>query len=316
VRAIVTGGAGFIGSNLVDALLGRGVEVTVIDNLSTGREANLHQALERGARLAVIDILDPADVTAAFAQEQPDVVFHLAAQIDVRKSLARPAWDAEINVMGTINVLEAARGVDGVRVVNTSTGGAIYGEADVIPTPETATPRPEAAYGQSKFAAEGYCSLYARLYGLSVVTLRYGNVYGPRQDPLGEAGVVAMFCGRLMQAARPTVYGDGLQTRDYVYVGDAVEANILAAARTDVTGPVNIGTGRPSTVLDLVEAMGELSGAEDFSPIFEPGRFGELMHSCLDVTRARELLGWEASTALLDGLRRTMAATLPVPPAD
>jgi UDP-glucose 4-epimerase len=312
VRAVVTGGAGFIGSNLVDALLAGGAEVSVIDNLSTGREANLHQAIEHGARLRVIDILDPDDVNRAFDEDQPEVVFHMAAQIDVRKSLARAAWDAEINVMGTINVLEAARRVDGVRVVNTSTGGAIYGAADVIPTPETAETRPEAAYGQSKLSAEGYCGLYTRLYGLSTVTLRYGNVYGPRQDPLGEAGVVAMFCGRLMLGGRPTVYGDGLQTRDYVYVGDVVEANLAAAARRDVAGSINIGTGRPSTVLDLVAAMGELAGA-DFAPIFEPPRLGELMHSCLDVTRAREELGWQASTELLDGLRRTMAHTLPAP---
>jgi UDP-glucose 4-epimerase len=261
----------------------------------------------------VIDILDPADVNSVFDAAQPEVVFHLAAQIDVRKSLTRPAWDAEINVMGTINVLEAARRVDGIRLVNTSTGGAIYGEADVIPTPESAPARPEAAYGQSKLAAEGYCALYERLYGLSTVTLRYGNVYGPRQDPLGEAGVVAMFCGRLMLGTRPTVYGDGLQTRDYVYVGDVVEANLAAAARRDVGGAFNVGTGRPSTVLDLVEAMGELAGAGDFEPLFEPPRLGELMHSCLDVTRAREALGWRSSTGLLDGLRLTMAHTLPAP---
>lgn len=313
MRAIVTGGAGFIGSNLVDSLLGAGAEVTVIDNLSTGREANLHQALERGARLRVIDVLDADDVNRTFDEEQPEVVFHMAAQIDVRKSLTRAAWDAEINVLGTINVLEAARRVDRIRVVNTSTGGAIYGDADVIPTPETAPARPEAAYGQSKLAAEGYCGLYERLYGLSTVTLRYGNVYGPRQDPLGEAGVVAMFCGRLMLGGRPTVYGDGLQTRDYVYVGDVVEANLAAAARSEVRGPINIGTGRPSTVIDLVDAMTELSAAANFSPVFEPPRLGELMHSCLDVTRARELLGWRASTGLVDGLRRTMAATIPAP---
>jgi UDP-glucose 4-epimerase len=313
VRAIVTGGAGFIGSNLVDALLGAGAEVTVIDNLSTGREANLHQALERGARLRVIDVLDADDVNRVFDADQPEVVFHLAAQIDVRKSLTRAAWDAEINVLGTINVLEAARRVDGIRVVNTSTGGAIYGDADVIPTPETAPARPEAAYGQSKLAAEGYVGLYQRLYGLSAVTLRYGNVYGPRQDPLGEAGVVAMFCGRLMLGGRPTVYGDGLQTRDYVYVGDAVEANLAAAACRDATGSINIGTGRPSTVLDLVAAMAELSGSGDFSPVFEAARLGELMHSCLDVSRARDVLGWRATTELVEGLRRTMAATIPAP---
>jgi UDP-glucose 4-epimerase len=313
MRAVVTGGAGFIGSNLVDALLGAGADVTVIDNLSTGREANLHQAIERGARLRVIDILDADDVNAVFDTDQPEVVFHMAAQIDVRKSLVRPAWDAEINVMGTINVLEAARRVDGVRLVNTSTGGAIYGEADILPTPETAPSRPEAAYGQSKHAAEGYCELYRRLYGVSTVTLRYGNVYGPRQDPLGEAGVVAMFCGRLMLGARPTVYGDGLQTRDYVYVGDVVEANLAAAARSDVHGPINVGTGRESTVLDLVDAMSELAGSSDFSPVFEPARLGELMRSCLNVDRAREAIGWRSQTELVDGLRRTMAHTLPAP---
>ncbi|MGI8803048.1 MAG: NAD-dependent epimerase/dehydratase family protein [Solirubrobacteraceae bacterium] len=313
MRAVVTGGAGFIGSNLADALLGAGAEVTVIDNLSTGREANLHQALERGARLRVIDVLDADDVNAAFDEDQPDVIFHLAAQIDVRKSLSRPAWDAEVNVMGTINVLEGARRIDGVRLVNSSTGGAIYGEAELRPTPETAPARPGAAYGQSKLSAEGYCDLYARLYGLRVVTLRYGNVYGPRQDPLGEAGVVAMFCGRLMLGARPTVYGDGLQTRDYVYIGDVVEANLAAAARREVSGPINIGTGRGSSVLDLVEAMGELAGAGDFSPLFEPPRLGELMHSCLDVTRAQAALGWAASTELRDGLRLTVSATVPAP---
>ncbi len=313
MRAIVTGGAGFIGSNLVDALIGAGADITVIDNLSTGREANLHQAIERGARLRVIDVLDPDDVNRAVDEDRPEVIFHMAAQIDVRKSLSRAAWDAEINVLGTINVLEAARRVDGTRVINTSTGGAIYGQADVIPTPESSPARPEAAYGQSKLAAEGYCALYERLYGLSTVTLRYGNVYGPRQDPLGEAGVVAMFCGRLMLGAQPTVYGDGLQTRDYVYVGDVVEANLAAAARDEVRGPINIGTGRPSTVLDLVEAMGALAGTGDFAPVFEPPRLGELMHSCLDATRAREVLGWQASTDLLDGLRQTMAATIPAP---
>jgi UDP-glucose 4-epimerase len=313
MRAIVTGGAGFIGSNLVDALLAGGADVTVIDNLSTGREANLHRAIEQGAELRVIDILDPDDVNRVFEQSRPDVVFHMAAQIDVRKSLTRPAWDAEINVQGTINVLEAARRISLGRLVNTSTGGAIYGDADVIPTPETADTRPEAAYGQSKLSAEGYCGLYERLYGLSCVTLRYGNVYGPRQDPLGEAGVVAMFCGRLMLGIRPTVYGDGLQTRDYVYVGDVVDANLAAAARDDVRGAVNIGTGRESTVLDLVDAMGQLAEAGDFTPEFAPLRLGELTRSCLDVSRAAQLLGWSASTELVDGLRRTMEATLPAP---
>ena len=206
MRAIVTGGAGFIGSNLVDALIARGDEVTVIDDLSTGKAENLDEAIARGAQLCVIDIRDRADLDGVVAHAKPDAIFHLAAQIDVRKSVADPAWDAAINVVGTINVLEAAR-VHGVRrLVNSSTGGAIYGDAETIPSDERTEPLPEAAYGQSKLAAEGYLGLYERLHDLDSVTLRYGNVYGPRQDPLGEAGVIAIFCGKLEANERPTIW--------------------------------------------------------------------------------------------------------------
>jgi UDP-glucose 4-epimerase len=312
MRTLVTGGAGFIGSNLVDALLDRGHEVVVIDDLSTGREENLEPAIARGGRLLVADIRDAREVNAAFEQVRPEVVFHLAAQIDVRKSLVDPSWDASINVQGTINLLEAARSSGVRRFVNTSTGGAIYGEADVLPTAETALPLPEAAYGQSKYAAEGYCGLYERLYGLSTVTLRYGNVYGPRQDPLGEAGVIAIFCGRLMENERPIVYGDGKQTRDYTYVADVVEANLRAAApESTARGAINIGTGRETSVLELVDAIAELTDAHDFAPEFAPPRLGELQRSCLEVTRARELLGWQAQIDIREGLRMTLAATLP-----
>src|SRR4051795_12594361 len=220
MRALVTGGAGFIGSNLVDALLDRGDEVTVVDDLSTGRVENLDGARRRGIAFHECDITDAGRLRTKFSGTRPDIVFHLAAQIDVRKSIEDPAWDAGVNVVGTINVLEASRLAGVRRVVNTSTGGAIYGEADVMPTPEDTPPRPMAAYGQSKFCAEAYCGWYERLYGLSTVTLRYGNVYGPRQDPLGEAGVIAIFCGRLLEGRAPTIYGDGRQTRDYTYVGD------------------------------------------------------------------------------------------------
>jgi UDP-glucose 4-epimerase len=309
MRALVTGGAGFIGSNLVDALLERGAEVDVLDDLSTGREANLEQALGRGARLHVLDVRDSQEVRSLFEQVRPEVVFHLAAQIDVRKSLSDPAWDASINVGGTVNVLEAARATGVPRVVNTSTGGAIYGEADTIPTPETALPYPEAAYGQSKYAAEGYCGLYERLYDLSSVTLRYGNVYGPRQDPLGEAGVVAIFCGCVRASKRPTVFGDGRQTRDYVYVGDVVAANLAAAQQTQLSGPVNIGTGRETSVLDLIEALTQLAPGADLEPQFEPARLGELPRSCLDTGRASRELGWSPQTDLVEGLRVTLAAT-------
>ncbi|MGH2890929.1 MAG: NAD-dependent epimerase/dehydratase family protein, partial [Solirubrobacteraceae bacterium] len=248
---VVTGGAGFIGSNLVDGLLARGDRVTVIDNLSTGRRSNLDGALAAGAVLHELDVRDAAGVAAVVAAAAPEVVFHMAAQIDVRRSVDDPAFDASVNVLGTINVLAAALGAGVRRVVNTSTGGGLYGDADVLPTPEGHPIAPLAPYGQSKLAAEGYCELYARMHGLSTVSLRYGNVYGPRQDVHGEAGVVAIFCGCLVEGRTPTVFGDGRQTRDWVDVSDVVRANLLAAA-SDLTGPVNIGHGRETSVLDLL----------------------------------------------------------------
>lgn len=311
MRALVTGGAGFIGSNLVDALLDQGAEVDVVDNLSTGRRSNLEEgALDRGARLHEVDITDAAALQRVVDEASPEVVFHLAAQIDVRRSIEDPAFDARVNVVGTINVLEAARRAEVARVVNTSTGGAIYGDADRIPSPEDVEPLPMAAYGQSKFCAERYLGWYGRLYGASNVTLRLGNVYGPRQDPLGEAGVIAIFCGKLRAGERPTIFGDGTQTRDYVYVGDVVRAQ-LAAAQAEVTGEVNVGTGRETTVLELVDCLKELdpAAAAGFEPELAPARLGEIERSCLDVTRARDALGWVAQTSLLDGLRATLDAT-------
>jgi UDP-glucose 4-epimerase len=308
MRALITGGAGFIGSNLADALLDRGDEVTVVDDLSTGRRENLDDAIRRGAAFHEADIRDVARMREVFAAARPDIVFHLAAQIDVRKSIEDPAWDAAINVGGTINVLEAARLTGVRRVVNTSTGGAIYGEVDVMPTPESVEPRPMAAYGQSKYCAERYCEWYERLYGLSTVTLRYGNVFGPRQDPKGEAGVIAIFAGRLHQGARPIIYGDGRQTRDYTFVGDIVAANLAAAAHPEAGGVYNVGTGVESTVLDVVDALRQAAGLDpdEFQPDFEPGRIGELQRSSLDVSRARADLGFTASTSLLQGMRAVL----------
>ncbi|HEX8064999.1 MAG TPA: GDP-mannose 4,6-dehydratase [Thermoleophilaceae bacterium] len=305
MRTLVTGGAGFIGSNLVDALLARGDEVTTIDNLTTGRRENLEGALANGVELVEGDIRDAQAVLEVLERARPEAVFHLAAQIDVRKSAADPAYDARVNVEGTINVLQAARATGVGRFVNTSTGGAIYGEAQEIPAPESHPNAPEAPYGQSKFAAEGYCELFSRLFGLSTVSLRYGNVYGPRQDPLGEAGVVAIFCGRLRRGERPVVFGDGLQTRDYVHVDDVVAAN-LAAVGADVAGPVNVGTGVETTVLDLVEALAPHAHAS-FEPDHRPERPGEVRRIAIDASRARETLGWEARVALAEGLERTLA---------
>src|SRR5215213_7994287 len=229
MKTLVTGGAGFIGSNLVDALVARGDQVAVLDDVSTGRRENLEPALSKGAELIELDIRDAEAVAAAVERTRPEAIFHLAAQIDVRKSVADPANDSRVNVEGTINVLSAAQASGVRRVVNTSTGGAIYGEAQIIPAPEEHPVAPEAPYGLSKFCAENYCALFTRLHGLSTISLRYGNVYGPRQAPLGEAGVVAIFCGKLLDGGRQTIYGDGTQTRDYVYVGDVVEANLRAA---------------------------------------------------------------------------------------
>jgi len=303
---VVTGGAGFIGSNLVDALIARGDRVVVIDNLSTGKRENLEKALAGGAILHEADIRDAAEVARIFADARPELVFHLGAQIDVRYSVANPEDDAQCNVIGTIAVLEAAREVQSRRVVFSSTGGGLYGDADVFPTPEDSPIRPMAPYGQGKLAAEGYCGLYTRLHGLSTVSLRYGNVYGPRQDVHGEAGVVAIFCGCLVEQQTPIVFGDGRQTRDWVDVSDVVRANLLAAD-SSLTGPVNIGGGRETAVLDLITALDEVSGGEMPEPRFCPERPGEVQRSCLDVTRAKRELGWEAKVQLRDGLRVILA---------
>jgi UDP-glucose 4-epimerase len=312
MRALVTGGAGFIGSNLVDLLLDRGDEVVVLDDLSSGKESNLAAALERGAVLQRGDIRDGEAVSAIVAEAGPEVVFHLAAQIDVRVSVDRPAYDARTNVEGTINVLEAARLAGTRRFVFSSTGGAIYGETEQIPTPEDHVAQPMAGYGTSKLCAEQYLGLYERLHGMSTVALRFGNVYGPRQDPHGEAGVIAIFCGRFAAGERPMVFGDGTQTRDYIYVGDLVEA-IAAAGDGDATGAINIGTEEETTILELLDAMRDAGDAGNgaFEPEFADARLGEIQRSCLAVGRAREVLGWEPKVGVREGIAKTLAAVTP-----
>jgi UDP-glucose 4-epimerase len=307
MNCLVTGGAGFIGSNLVDALVARGDRVTVVDTLVTGKRENLAGALAEGAALQTVDVRDAEALRTVFEDALPELVFHLAAQIDVRHSVMTPADDAQTNVVGTINVLEAARATGARRVINTSTGGGLYGDADVLPTPEDSAIRPLAPYGQSKLGAEGYCALYTRLHGLSTVSLRYGNVYGPRQDVHGAAGVVAIFCGHLVDGTAPTVFGDGGQTRDWVDVSDVVRANLLAA-ESDITGPVNIGHGQETSVLELIRALNDVSPDKPLpEPNYSPDRPGEVRRSCLDVTRARTELGWAASVSLHDGLRTILA---------
>ena len=307
MRTLVTGGAGFIGSNLVDALLDAGHDVVVLDDLSSGKKRNLEGAIARGAVLEVADIRDHDAVRRLFAQHTPGWVFHLAAQMDVRVSLEDPAFDARTNVEGTVNILEASR-LHGVqRLVFASTGGAIYGDTDVVPTPESVECLPMSAYGQSKFCGERYLGLYQRLYDLSSVALRFGNVYGPRQDPHGEAGVIAIFCGKLKTGARPKIFGTGEQTRDYIYVGDLVDA-IIAAASSDEREPINLGTEEETSVLELVRILTDVSGVGG-EPEFAPARLGELDRSCLAVTRAGDALGWKPSTSIADGLAKTWAAT-------
>jgi UDP-glucose 4-epimerase len=294
VRAIVTGGAGFIGSHLVDALLARGDEVTVFDDLSTGRRERVNE----GARLVEGDVRDAAAVEDVFAAGA-EVCFHLAAQANVRVSVERPDFDLEVNALGTVRVLEAA-GRQGVQIVLASTGGAIYGECE-RPAAEGAPRRPVSPYGASKLAAEEYLAAYNRLQGSGHVSLRYGNVYGPRQDPHGEAGVVAIFLGRLARGEELLVYGDGHQTRDYVYVEDVVAATLAAQGRT---GVFNVGTGVETSVLELAEACGRVAGSE-VDLAFEPPRAGELRRSVLDPSLAERELGFRAQTSVEDGLAST-----------
>lgn len=309
VRAVVSGGAGFIGSHLVDRLVDDGAEVLVIDDLSSGSERNLTRAVAAGARLERLDVRDGAGLERALTSFRPELVFHLAAQIDVRASMADPARDAAVNVLGSVNLFAAALAAGAARVVNTSTGGAIYGATDRVPTPETEPARPLSAYGLSKRTVEEYAAWFRTAHGLDVVTLRYGNVYGPRQDPAGDAGVIALFCDRALAKQRPLVFGDGAQTRDYVFVGDIVTANMAAAGAAELSHRTfNVGTGTEVSVLELVAAVGRAAGldAAAFAPVFQPARAGEVLRSCLDVTRARTELRLPEPTLLDVGLAGTL----------
>ena len=309
-RAIVTGGAGFIGSTLVDALLERGSEVLVIDNMSSGRTDNLGDACGEGVELRVLDIRDADAVTDAFSAFRPDTVFHLAAQIDVRRSMTDPGLDATINVVGSVNIFSAAVEAGVRRVVNTSTGGALYGDAAEIPTSETAPTAPASAYGLSKLTVERYARWFRQTHALDIRTLRYGNVYGPRQDPRGDAGVIARFCQHALNEVPPTIFGDGRQTRDFVFVTDVAAANLATAtAHTLPETEYNIGTGLEVSLLDLVSVVAEAAGLdpEQFTPQYEPVRPGEVRRSCLDVSRSQRDLDLPSLTALRDGLRRTIA---------
>ena len=311
MKSLVTGGSGFIGSHLTDALVARGDEVVVVDNLFTGDERNLASAIENGAELHVDDVTDTDAMARILEQARPEVVFHLAAQPHVTRSTAEPVLDLRINVEGTIKLLELARRFDEPRIVFASTGGAIYGEGEGrdLPFGEDADLAPFSQYGQSKMAAELYLDLYRRLYGLSSTALRLANVYGPRQDPYGEAGVIAIFSQRLHAGDKPLVFGTGEQTRDFIYVGDVVDA-FIAAADSDGVGVFNIGTGTETSVLELGERLGPLCGTA-FEPRMEPARPGEVQRSAIASGRAAEVLGWRAQVDLDQGLSRTAESFAP-----
>jgi UDP-glucose 4-epimerase len=296
MRIIVTGGAGFIGSHLTDALLERGDDVWIVDDLSAGRANRLHEK----AVLVEQSIVHTKALAALVEDVRPELICHLAAQIDVRVSVEFPADDARVNIIGTINVLEAARMV-GARVLFCSSGGALYGQDAPIPSPESVPPMPESPYGTAKYCAEQYIGLYNRLHRTCHSVLRLANVYGPRQRPSGEAAVIPRFCSRALRGQRPIIYGNGRQTRDFVYVSDVVEA-FLAAADCGIPGAWNIGTGVEVSVLDLASIIGELSG-RPFDPEFAPCREGELERSAISVELARRDLGWYPVTTLAEGVR-------------
>jgi UDP-glucose 4-epimerase len=316
VKALVTGGAGFIGSNLVDRLIAEGHNVDVVDDLSTGSLANLADArAEGGHRLSFqrLDIRDPA-VAELIQRRQPEVVFHLAAQADVRVSVDRPAFDAEVNLLGTINVLEGARLAGARKVVFASSGGTIYGEPEELPVREAHPQRPLSPYGAAKKAAADYLAVYRELHGLEFTALALANVYGPRQDPFGEAGVVSIFAGKLLAGEECTIFGDGEQTRDFVFVDDVVDA--FSRAATKGSGLLmNIGTGTETSVNELYRTMAGNAGVVA-QPRYAPGRPGELARSALDPGRAAIHLGWKPWTKLAEGTSAVLKWMAKARPAD
>lgn len=299
MRVLVTGGAGFIGSHVVEAYIAAGHDIIIVDDLSSGKRENLHPQ----ARFVHADIQDPA-VRQLIVREQVEVVNHHAAQMDVRRSVADPLFDARVNLLGLLNVLEGAREAGVKKVIFASSGGAVYGEQDVFPANEEHPTRPISPYGVSKRSGEHYLYYYSAVYGIPYVALRYANVYGPRQDPHGEAGVVAIFTLRLLSGQQPVINGDGKQTRDYVFVKDVARAN-LATLPVAYTGPINIGT---SIETDVNQLFGHLRSLIN-SPLPEmhgPAKLGEQLRSVIAWTRAVEVLGWRPQVSLGEGLRQTV----------
>jgi UDP-glucose 4-epimerase len=299
-RVLITGGAGFIGSTAADQFLAAGWDVAVLDDLSTGKRGNVPAA----ARFYPVDLRSEA-AAEAIRKERPQVICHQAAQIDVRRSMADPRHDADVNLGGLLNLLQGAVAAGSVEhVVFASSGGATYGDTPVIPTPESHPQRPISCYGAAKAASEIYLGVYRANYGLKYTALRYANVYGPRQDPHGEAGVVAIFSGRLLDGKPCTIYGDGGQTRDYVFVGDVARANLLAAERR-FDGPLNVGTGVETDVSTLYAHLARAAGVS-LPAEHAPGRLGEQRRSCVDPSAALAAIGWRPEVGVAEGLARTL----------
>jgi len=299
MKIVVTGGAGFIGSHVVEGYVARGHEVLIVDSLVTGKRENLHPK----ARFFELDIRDPK-VAELIRGERPDVLNHHAAQMDVRKSVADPIFDAQVNILGTIELLKAARDAEVKKVLFVSSGGAVYGEQETFPAPETHPTWPVSPYGISKRSGELYAHFFQVEYGLKFVAFRYANVYGPRQDPHGEAGVVAIFSGKMLRGEPVTVNGDGKQTRDYVYVGDVARMSALAL-ETDATGPVNVGTSIETDVNVLATMIRDAAGSKS-EITHGTAKGGEQRRSVVDVTRAAQVFGWRPEVSLREGLGRTV----------
>ncbi|MGE6759927.1 NAD-dependent epimerase/dehydratase family protein [Corallococcus interemptor] len=299
MKVLVTGGAGFIGSHVCDEFLRNGHEVIALDNLLSGKKENLDPRV----RLVVHDIRSP-EAAELIRTEKPQVLCHLAAQMDVRKSVEDPSFDADVNVRGMLNLLEASRQSGVKKVIFSSTGGAIYGEQDYFPAREDHPTRPVSPYGVSKAAGELYLGYYRAQYGLPYVALRYANVYGPRQNPHGEAGVVAVFSKRVVAGQGCTIFGEGKQTRDFVFGPDVARANYLAA-QSDYVGAANIGTGVETDINRLYELIAE-AGGSSLKAEHAPGKPGEQLRSCIDASHAKKVLGWEPSVQLAEGLKRTL----------
>lgn len=300
-KILVTGGAGFIGSHVVDLFVAQGYEVVIVDDLSTGRTSNLNPA----AKFYQVDIRSP-QLREVFEAERPDYVSHHAAQMDVRRSVAQPLFDADINILGSINLLETAKDFQIKRIIYISTGGAVYGEPESLPCDESHPINPICQYGASKHTVEHYLYMYHVNYGLKYTVLRYPNVFGPRQDPHGEAGVIAIFTGRMLAGESVTINGDGDQTRDFVYVGDCAQANLLVLAVDHEPGIYNLGWGRPTSINEITSVLVNITGYP--LPVqYGPAKVGETRHIYLDASKIKKDLGWEPKITLEEGLAETVS---------